>query len=93
MKQMKLNPGREKSLLRRHPWIFSGALATPLDEFEAGETVEVVDASGKPLAVAAASPESQLSARVWSFDPAEVIDEAFFAKRIAAAVARREMLG
>lgn len=89
----KLLPGREKSLLRRHAWVFSGALQNPDAPFAPGETVQLCDASGRFLAVAAWSPVSQLRARVWSFDPDEKIDAGFFRKRIAAAVALRQELG
>ena len=57
-----------------------------------GDTVEVVDAGGRRLAKAAFSPSSQIRARVWSFDPDEIIDDAFFKRRIAAAVASRQAL-
>lgn len=88
-----LLPGREKSLLRRHPWVFSGALREPDAAIAPGETVLLCDAAGRPLAVAAWSPESQLRARVWSFDPAESVDADFFRRRIARAVELRRTLG
>ncbi len=87
-----LLPGREKSLLRRHVWVFSGALKNPDAPIAPGETVQLCDAAGKPLALAAWSPVSQLRARVWSFDPGEKIDAAFFRRRIARAVALRQEL-
>ena len=52
----------------------------------------MVDAGGRRLAKAAWSPSSQIRARVWSFDPDEIIDDAFFKRRVAAAVARREAM-
>ena len=61
--------GRERSLLRHHPWIFSGAVREVTGNPAAGETVKVTDCSGKFLAFAAYSPSSQLTGRVWSFDP------------------------
>ena len=73
-----LKPGREKSLLRRHPWVFSGSVERIEGEVEAGAEVLVADAKGKVLAVAGYSPASQIAARVWSFDPEERIDTAFF---------------
>jgi 23S rRNA (cytosine1962-C5)-methyltransferase len=84
-----LKPGREKSLLHRHPWIFSGAIARFEGEAKTGDTVDIRADDGRWLARGAASPSSQIRARVWTFDPAETIDEAFFARRIAASVARR----
>lgn len=89
----RLRPGREKSLLRRHQWIFSGALENPDMDFEPGECITVCDAKGSPLAVAAWSPDSQLRARVWSFDPEKIIDAVFFRERINNAVALRRELG
>ena len=90
-----LKPGKEKSLKRAHPWIFSGAVATlrGVDESAInGVTVRVVDSAGAFLAWAALSPQSQIRARVWSFDEATTIDAAFFAQRIQAALANRASL-
>jgi len=87
-----LHPGKEKSLLRRHPWIFSGAVAQLDGRARPGDTVDVVSAEGRPLARAAWSPASQIRARVWSFDAEENIDHAFFKRRVAAAVMRRAVL-
>ncbi|MFH1871553.1 MAG: class I SAM-dependent methyltransferase [Pseudomonadota bacterium] len=87
-----LHPGKEKSVLRRHPWLFSGAIAQLDGRARPGDTVDVVSHEGRPLARAAWSPASQIRARIWSFDPAETIDHAFFKRRIAAAVARRAAL-
>lgn len=93
MDSLKLHPGREKSLLRRHPWIFSGAVAEVAGAPQRGETVAVRDAAGTFLAYAAYSPDSQLAARVWSFDEAEHVDAAFFRRRLARAVRLRHFLG
>ncbi|MBI5899697.1 MAG: class I SAM-dependent methyltransferase [Rhodocyclales bacterium] len=87
-----LHPGKEKSLLRRHPWIFSGAVDRLEGRARPGDTVDVVSAVGRPLARAAWSPASQIRARIWSFDAEETIDHAFFKRRVAAAVARRQAL-
>lgn len=86
--QLILAPGKERSLLRRHPWVFAGSVERLAGRARPGDTVEVV-AGKQVLAKAAWSPESQIRARVWSFDPDEVIDNAFFKRRVAAAVARR----
>lgn len=87
-----LHPGKERSVLRRHPWLFSGAIAQLDGRARPGDTVDVVSHEGRPLARAAWSPASQIRARVWSFDPEETIDHAFFKRRVAAAVARRASL-
>ena len=87
-----LKPGREKSLLRRHPWIYSGAVARMPESAAPGDTVKVFSSSGEALAVAAWSPQSQLCGRVWSFDADTIIDENFFRKRISKAAALRKTL-
>lgn len=85
-----LKKGREKSLRRRHPWIFSGAVERA--SAKAGDTVEVLDATKKLLARAAYSPKSQIRARVWTFDRGEDVDAGFFRNRIQRALALREAL-
>ncbi|MES2910704.1 MAG: class I SAM-dependent methyltransferase [Pseudomonadota bacterium] len=89
MKTIRLREGKEKSLLRRHPWIFDGAIAK--GGGDAGETVRVEGQDGRFMGWAAFSPESKIRARVWSFDETERIDEAFFAARIKSAVAARRL--
>jgi 23S rRNA (cytosine1962-C5)-methyltransferase len=84
-----LKSGREKSLLRRHPWVFSGAVGQVNGDPASGATVDVRAADGTFLARAAYSPSSQIRARVWSFDPEETVDADFFRRRILAALARR----
>jgi 23S rRNA (cytosine1962-C5)-methyltransferase len=90
---LKLKPGRERSLALRHPWIFSGAIASVEGNPGAGATVDVIAADGTFAARAAWSPASQIRGRVWSFDPDVVIDDAFFTHSIGrAASARAAML-
>ena len=89
MTQLLLKPGRERSLFRRHPWIFEGAVDHLEGRARPGDTVDVIAANGACLARAAWSPQSQIRARVWSFDPHEIVDDAFFKRRVAAAVERR----
>jgi 23S rRNA (cytosine1962-C5)-methyltransferase len=84
-----LKAGREKSLLRRHPWVFSGAVERTDARAQAGDTVAVRTGSGAFLAWAAYSPQSQIRARVWSWDEREAIDERFFDARVRTAIARR----
>lgn len=92
MHRIVLKPGKEKSLLRRHPWVYATAVARVEGSPAAGETVSVVAADGRPLAVAAYSPASLIRARAWTFDAKERIDEAWMAARVAEAVARRAPL-
>ena len=91
MANLVLKPGREKSLLRRHPWIFSGAVHH-MDgkETASGETVNLLSSKGDFLAQAAYSPFSQIRARVWSFEPDEIVDADFFRKRIRTAIRARD---
>jgi len=84
-----LKVDREKSLQRRHPWIFSGAVECIDGAPAGGDTVAVRDAAGSFLAWAAYNPDSQISARVWSWHEKEVVDKTFFRSRIADALAAR----
>ncbi len=86
-----LKPGREKSLKRRHPWVFAGAIARIEGKPVSGETVELHSAEGEFLAVAAYSPESQIRARVWDWHARE-IDATFFQQRISKAAQARASL-
>jgi len=90
--RLRLKPGREKSLRHRHPWVFSGAIDRVEGDPASGDTVEVFDADGQWMARAAYSPESQIRARVWSFDAEVAIDDAFFAHMIRRAAAARATL-
>ena len=91
MASLILKPGREKSLLRRHPWVFSGAVGQVNGDPASGATVDVRAADGQFLARAAYSPSSQIRARVWTFDPDEAVDADFFQRRIAAALKQRSI--
>jgi 23S rRNA (cytosine1962-C5)-methyltransferase len=88
-----LKAGREKSIRRQHPWIFSGAIAGVEGRPEPGATVRVVTPSGDFLAWAAYSPSSQIRLRAWSFDETSDIDAAFIQGRIARSVDLRRQLG
>ncbi|MEW6500306.1 MAG: 23S rRNA (cytosine(1962)-C(5))-methyltransferase RlmI, partial [Thermodesulfobacteriota bacterium] len=87
-----LKKGRDKSVRHRHPWIFSGAIARVEGEPLPGETVAVAAADGTVLGRGAWSPESQITVRLWSTDPAAVIDEDFFRARLSQALASRPPL-
>ena len=87
MKTIRLKEGKERSLLRRHPWIFDGAIAR--GGADAGETVRVESDAGQFLAWAAFSPSSKIRARVWSFDEVQRIDASFFIARIAESIKAR----
>ncbi|MBK8016194.1 MAG: class I SAM-dependent methyltransferase [Betaproteobacteria bacterium] len=84
-----LRPERERSLQRRHPWIFSGGVERVEGAPESGATVEVRSASGGFLGWAAYSPQSQILARVWDFHESARIDVGFFTARIRRAAEQR----
>ncbi len=85
-----LKAGREKSLLRRHPWVFSGAIQQVEEEPAPGGIVDLLSLNREFLARAAYSPASQIRARIWTFDPAEEVNADFFRKRIRTALAARD---
>jgi 23S rRNA G2069 N7-methylase RlmK/C1962 C5-methylase RlmI len=87
MKTLRLKEGKERSLLRRHPWIFDSAIAK--GGADAGETVRVESHAGEFLAWAAFSPASKIRARAWSFDEGQRIDAAFLASACQRAVRAR----
>jgi 23S rRNA (cytosine1962-C5)-methyltransferase len=90
MKTIRLKPGKEKSLLRRHPWVFDGAIAK--GGGDPGETVRVESADGQFLAWGACSPTSKIRVRVWSFDEAQRIGPPFFKELLRRALALRAPL-
>jgi 23S rRNA (cytosine1962-C5)-methyltransferase len=92
MDSVVIKAGREASLLRRHPWVFSGAVARLIGHPQRGQTVQVLSADGRALAVGAFSPDSQIQVRLWDHDPCTCIDADFFRRRIADAVAFRRGL-
>ena len=87
MKSIRLREGKERSLLRRHPWIFESAIAK--GGGDAGETVRVESHAGDFLAWAAFSPQSKIRARAWSFDPQQRIDAAFLRATVAQSIRAR----
>ena len=87
MKMIRLKEGKERSLLRRHPWIFDSAIAK--GGGDPGETVRVESSSGQFLAWAAFSPASKIRARAWSFDEGQRIDAGFLATTCQRAIRAR----
>ncbi|MFZ1279355.1 MAG: class I SAM-dependent methyltransferase [Ignavibacteriaceae bacterium] len=87
---VKLKKNRQKSLERKHPWVFSGAIDHVKENPKNGETVKVISADGKFLSWAAFSIKSQISLRVWSFNENEIIDSKFFKEKILQAIEYRE---
>lgn len=90
MKTIRLKAGKERSLLRHHPWVFDTAIEGGCADD--GETVRVQAADGRFLAWGAYAPASRIRVRAWSFDEGERIDAAFFERRLRAALALRARL-
>jgi len=90
MKIIRLREGKDRSLLRHHPWVFQGSIER--GKADAGETVRVESAEGKFLCWGAFSPTSMIRVRAWTFDEAERVDHAFFKRRISRALALRARL-
>lgn len=90
MKIIRLREGKERSLLRRHPWVFQGSVEK--GKADPGETVRVESHSGQFLAWASFSPSSMIRVRAWSFDEQEHVDASFFERRILQALQLRQRL-
>jgi 23S rRNA (cytosine1962-C5)-methyltransferase len=86
-----LKPGRDESLRRRHPWVFSGAVASGSGDGSDG-VAEIVSARGEPLGIGAYSPRSQIVARIWSFDGRRPGPDLFRERFAAARRLRKEIL-
>ncbi len=89
---IQLKPGKEKSLLRRHPWVFSGAIAHMGGQPAAGATVAVTSSKGEFLGWGAYSPQSQIRVRIWDWEESTSIDQAFFYERLQRAIEARHAI-
>lgn len=87
-----LKPGKERALLRRHPWVYSTGVANVKGKPQSGDTIKIVDNKGNFLAWGAYSPESALRARCWSFNEQDVINEEWIRARVFEAIRARENL-
>ena len=83
---------REKPVLNKHPWVFSGAIHHIEGEVSPGDFVQIVDSNGRFLATAYYNPKSQIQARILSWDTEEKIDTAFWEKKIMQAINGRSLL-
>lgn len=90
--QVILSPNRDKSLRRRHPWVFDSAVATVKGKARSGDTVDVYDTKGEWLGRGAYSPSSQIRVRMWTFDIDETIDNGFFLRKMETALSLRKRL-
>jgi 23S rRNA (cytosine1962-C5)-methyltransferase len=89
---VQLKPGKEKSLLRRHPWVFSGAVARLQGDPHAGATLAVTSADGEFLGWGAYSPHSQIRVRIWTWEQSTRVDRDFFYQRLNSAIAARQSI-
>jgi 23S rRNA (cytosine1962-C5)-methyltransferase len=93
MNEIRLFAGREKSMLRRHPWVFAGAVGRVVGAPGDGETVRIANDRGEFLAWGAYSAQSQIRLRAWSWEEDEAIDTAFFRRRLQNSIQLRSRLG
>lgn len=87
-----IKPKRDKAFQRKHPWVFSGAVAKKKGGPVAGETVDIVNSRGIWLGRGAYSPKSQIVVRIWTFNEEEPVDPAFFRRRLERAIFNRREL-
>lgn len=92
MKELILNKGKESSLRRGHPWIYSGAVCTPLEGFSDGALVRVLSAQKEFLAIAYVQQGQGIAAKVLSFTD-RLPDQDFWNQHIKQAFASRQSLG
>jgi 23S rRNA (cytosine1962-C5)-methyltransferase len=92
MNSIVLKPGRDRPVQRKHPWIFSGAIAEVNGNPVIGDTVDVLSADKEWLARGAYSPQSQIRVRIWTWDQNEDINETFFEKWIHSSLRMRNSL-
>jgi 23S rRNA (cytosine1962-C5)-methyltransferase len=94
MASVTLQPGKERPVVQRHPWVFSGAIARIQERFpERGEVVDVHAASGEWLARGCWSDGSQIRVRLFTWNPHEPVDDALIRRRIERAIDGRRRLG
>ena len=86
---LQIKHGRDVSIKRKHPWIYSGAVKEVIGNPSPGDSVKIIDHMNREIAIAAYSPNSSICARIWSFDPEVLIDYSFFKQRIEKAVLAR----
>ncbi|MBC7234929.1 MAG: class I SAM-dependent rRNA methyltransferase [Chloroflexi bacterium] len=89
MPAIRLKRGREKPVLHRHPWIFTGAVRETQGEPQPGDVVDVLDQNGAFLARGYYNPHSQIVVRLLTWNE-EAIDAAFWRRRLETSIARRQ---
>jgi 23S rRNA (cytosine1962-C5)-methyltransferase len=88
--KLSLKTQAESFFKRRHPWIFSGAIQEIQGSPECGETVEIFNSNQVLCGRGAFSPHSQITVRMWSYNPEEKIDQDFFYNKIKTAISCRK---
>ncbi|MDH3197767.1 MAG: class I SAM-dependent rRNA methyltransferase [Candidatus Krumholzibacteria bacterium] len=92
MATVRLNKGREKLLLSRHPWVFGGAVERVEGEVTPGDIVDVVAADGAFVGRGYHNAQSRICVRLLSWDPDTAIDEAWWQSKVEAAISARASL-
>lgn len=92
MKNIILRDGKEKSVLNRHPWIFSGAILKKDPAIAPGEIVLVLNSKEKPLAIGYFNPASSIAIRLLEWDTSRTIDESWWEEKIRGSIERRKGL-
>ncbi len=90
--RVRLKPGREKPVQRGSAWIFSGAIGEIDGAAGVGATADVFDDAGEWLARGLWHPEADMSVRLFTRDPWQTLDEAYFRRRVREAVSLRQRL-
>ncbi|MCB0193308.1 MAG: class I SAM-dependent methyltransferase [Anaerolineae bacterium] len=88
-KQVILKKNREKSVINKHPWLFSGAISRLEGDPESGDVVDVWNSKARFVARGIYNKKSQISVRLLTWNPNDPIDEDFWRRRISRAVAGR----
>lgn len=92
MNRVYIKHGRDKSVKRKHPWVFSGAVDRTEGKIQNGETVNVISSSGQLIGKGAYSPASQIRVRMWTFNPDEEVNKSFFQNKIISAYELRKQI-
>lgn len=87
-----LKPRKALPFFSRHPWVFAGAIQSTSDRVGAGDEVVVQDDIGRFVARGIYNPNSNIAVRLYSWDEAESLDEAFWSRRLDDAIALRRTL-
>lgn len=92
MVEIKLKKGKEKAVLQRHPWVFSGAVETINGKPANGDVVKLTNAKGEFLAYGYYNDQSRVAIRLLEWDENSAIDAAWYETKIANAIASRQHL-